>query len=46
MTIRGLRQAHCRIDPDKNLVAILMIQTPTRALRADFETAVMRAVTG
>lgn len=33
------------IDPEKNLVAILMVQTPATGLGADFETAVMQAVT-
>ena len=32
------------IDPTKDLVAILMVQTPAMGLGADFETAVMQAV--
>jgi CubicO group peptidase (beta-lactamase class C family) len=32
------------IDPGKDLIAILMVQTPAMGLGADFETAVMQAV--
>jgi CubicO group peptidase (beta-lactamase class C family) len=32
------------IDPEKRLVAILMVQTPAMGLGPDFETAVMQAV--
>jgi CubicO group peptidase (beta-lactamase class C family) len=34
------------VDPGKELVAILMVQTPAAALGPDFETAVMQAVVG
>jgi CubicO group peptidase (beta-lactamase class C family) len=40
----GAFGTHFWADPDENLVAILMIQTPTGGLANDFETAVMQAV--
>jgi CubicO group peptidase (beta-lactamase class C family) len=40
----GAYGTHFWADPDKNLVGILMIQTPTGGLAADFETAVMQAL--
>jgi CubicO group peptidase (beta-lactamase class C family) len=35
---------HFWVDPDNDLVAILMVQTPAAGLSAEFETAVMQAV--
>jgi CubicO group peptidase (beta-lactamase class C family) len=32
------------VDPRENLVAIMMIQTPVRAMRPEFENAVMQAI--
>jgi CubicO group peptidase (beta-lactamase class C family) len=40
----GAMGTHFWVDPDKDLVAILMVQTPAAGLSADFETAVMQAV--
>jgi CubicO group peptidase (beta-lactamase class C family) len=40
----GAYGTHFWVDPDKNLVAILMIQSPGGGLGAAFETAVMQAV--
>lgn len=40
----GARGTHFWVDPESDLVAILMVQTPAAALSADFETAVMQAV--
>ena len=40
----GARGTHFWVDPEDDLVAILMVQTPAAALSADFETAVMQAV--
>jgi CubicO group peptidase (beta-lactamase class C family) len=41
----GAYGTHFWIDPEKNLVAILMIQGPGGGLSTAFETAVMQAVT-
>ena len=41
----GAYGTHFWADPEKNLVAILMIQSQAPGLAADFETAVMQAVT-
>ena len=40
----GAYGTHFWVDPEKNLVGVLMIQTPITALRGDFENAVMQAV--
>jgi CubicO group peptidase (beta-lactamase class C family) len=40
----GAYGTHFWADPEKNLTAILMIQTPRNQLRADFEDAVMQAL--
>jgi CubicO group peptidase (beta-lactamase class C family) len=40
----GAMGTHFWVDPDNDLVAILMVQTPAAGLSADFETAVMQAV--
>ena len=40
----GAYGTHFWVDPEKNLVAILMIHTQAPNLQADFETAVMQAV--
>jgi CubicO group peptidase (beta-lactamase class C family) len=39
----GAYGTHFWIDPDKNLVAILMIQGPGRGVSTALETAVMQA---
>jgi CubicO group peptidase (beta-lactamase class C family) len=40
----GAYGTHFWVDPSKQLVAILMAQTPNRQLQSDFENAVMQAV--
>ena len=40
----GAMGTHFWVDPENDLVAILMVQTPATGLGADFETAVMQAV--
>jgi len=40
----GLYGTHFWVDPKENLVGILMAQTSSRALLADFENAVMQAL--
>jgi CubicO group peptidase (beta-lactamase class C family) len=40
----GAYGTHFWVDPKENLVGIMMIQTPIRAMRPDFENAVMQAV--
>ena len=40
----GAMGTHFWVDPENDLVAILMVQTPAAGLSADFETAVMQAV--
>jgi CubicO group peptidase (beta-lactamase class C family) len=40
----GLYGTHFWVDPDRNLIAILMGQTFFRNSREDFEFAVMQAV--
>jgi CubicO group peptidase (beta-lactamase class C family) len=40
----GAYGTHFWVDPEKNLVAILMIHTQAPNLQSDFETAVMQAV--
>jgi CubicO group peptidase (beta-lactamase class C family) len=40
----GAFGTHFFVDPGKKLTAIMMIQTPVDAMRADFEDAVMQAV--
>jgi CubicO group peptidase (beta-lactamase class C family) len=41
----GAYGTHFWIDPERNLVAILMIQGPGGGLSTAFETAVMQSVT-
>jgi len=40
----GAMGTHFWVDPENDLVAILMVQTPAAGLSADFETAVMQAI--
>ena len=40
----GAFGTHFWVDPKEKMVAVLMIQTPNRTLRADFENAVMQAI--
>ncbi|MEO6367497.1 MAG: serine hydrolase domain-containing protein, partial [Steroidobacteraceae bacterium] len=40
----GAYGTHFWVDPEKKLVAILMLQTPGQARTGDFETAVMQAL--
>lgn len=40
----GVYGTHFWVDPEKKLVAILMLQTPGQARTGDFETAVMQAL--
>jgi CubicO group peptidase (beta-lactamase class C family) len=40
----GAYGTHFFVDPSKHLVGILMVQTPVRQMRPDFEDAVMQAV--
>jgi CubicO group peptidase (beta-lactamase class C family) len=40
----GAYGTHFWVDPKENLVGILMIQTPIREMRPDFENAVMQAL--
>ena len=40
----GAYGTHFWVDPKENLVAIMMIQTPVRDMRPEFENAVMQAV--
>jgi len=40
----GAYGTHFFVDPSKNLVGVLMIQTPIIRMREDFENAVMQAV--
>jgi hypothetical protein len=35
---------HVGIDPKEELVAVMMIQTPIREMRPEFENAVMQAI--
>ena len=41
----GAYGTHFWVDPEKKLVAILMLQTPGQSRTEDFETAVMQALT-
>jgi CubicO group peptidase (beta-lactamase class C family) len=40
----GAYGTHFFVDPSKHLVGILMVQTPVKQMRPDFEDAVMQAV--
>ena len=40
----GAYGTHFWVDPEQNLVGVLMIQTPVRGMRPEFEDAVMQAV--
>lgn len=40
----GVFGTHFFVDPSKKLAAIMLIQTPSNEMRADFEDAVMQAV--
>jgi CubicO group peptidase (beta-lactamase class C family) len=40
----GAMGTHFWVDPENDLVALLMVQTPAAGLSAEFETAVMQAV--
>ena len=40
----GAYGTHFWVDPKEELVAILMIQTPVREMRPEFENAVMQAI--
>jgi len=40
----GARGTHFWVDPENDLVAILMVQTPAAGLNQEFETTVMQAV--
>jgi len=40
----GAYGTHFFVDPTENLVGIMLIQTPIRAMRPDFENAVMQAL--
>jgi CubicO group peptidase (beta-lactamase class C family) len=40
----GAFGTHFWVDPKEEIVAILMIQTPIREMRPEFENAVMQAI--
>ncbi len=40
----GVYGTHFWVDPKEEIVAILMIQTPVRDMRPEFENAVMQAI--
>ena len=40
----GAYGTHFWADPEEDLVGVMMIQTPIREMRADFENAVMQAI--
>jgi CubicO group peptidase (beta-lactamase class C family) len=40
----GAYGTHFWVDPKEDLIAIMMIQTPVREMRPEFENAVMQAV--
>jgi len=40
----GVYGTHFWVDPAEELIAVMMIQTPIRAMRPEFENAVMQAV--
>jgi len=40
----GAYGTHFWIDPKEEVVAVMMIQTPIREMRAEFENAVMQAI--
>ena len=42
----GAQSTHFWVDPEEQLLAILMIQTPAVGIRPDFETLVMQAIVG
>jgi CubicO group peptidase (beta-lactamase class C family) len=40
----GAYGTHFWIDPKEEIVAVMMIQTPIREMRSEFENAVMQAI--
>ena len=42
----GAQSTHFWVDPEEQLLAILMIQTPAVGIRPDFEAVVMQAIVG
>lgn len=40
----GAYGTHFWVDPEEELIAVMMIQTPIRAMRPEFENAVMQAI--
>jgi CubicO group peptidase (beta-lactamase class C family) len=40
----GVYGTHFWVDPQEDLIAVMMIQTPIRDMRPEFENAVMQAI--